>query len=128
MDYLGLACLGGFVGAVVTIGLKFIGNTSDYKQILLTILGAALSGTVLLFINRFRNTRALGAYCVGLLVAYMWAYTAAGVEAFESDDPNTHLIGMLHLGGVGLVTIVAAVLFLPPAFREVWGNKGGHTP
>lgn len=115
--------MGASWGHLSLYGLKFIGSAGDWKQILLTILGAALSGLVLVFIGRFKTTGALGAYCVGLLVAYMWAYTPTGVEAFQSADPNTHIIGLLHLGGLALISLVSAALFLPTGFPRTLGQQ-----
>ena len=38
MDYLGLLALGGFVGAIVTYGLKFIDGFSSFAQAITIIL------------------------------------------------------------------------------------------
>ena len=122
MDYLGLLALGGFVGAIVTYGLKFIDGFSSFAQAITIILAAALSGTAIVFLDRFTNkTSALGAYCVGLLVALMWAYARVAVDNIKSDNSSLRLLGWAHIVGVVVVTAVAAALVLPSAFREAWG-------
>lgn len=121
MDYLGLLALGGFVGAVVTYGLKFIDGFGSFAQAVTIILAAALSGTVVLFLDRFAHkTSALGAYSVGLLVALMWAYATVAVEHIKSDNSSLRLLGWAHMLGVVLITVAAAALVVPSAFREAW--------
>ncbi|MGE4070720.1 MAG: hypothetical protein AB7E72_06045 [Lysobacterales bacterium] len=122
MDYLGLFALGGFVGALATYGLKFIKDFTVFTKALTIIVTSALSGSVILFLDRFAQaTSALGAYSVGLLVALMWAYASSAVEQLHSQDRTIKLLGIAHIAACVLVSLVATALFLPPAFREVWG-------
>ena len=123
MDYLGMFALGGFVGSLVTFGLRFIGNFPTFAKALTMILGAALSGTVLLFIDRLDTGRAMGAYCVGLLISLMWSYARVAMDNLKSSSPAFRALGWAHIVGVVLATLVAAALVLPPAFVEVWNMK-----
>ena len=123
LDYLGMFALGGFVGALVTFGLRFITGFPTFAKALTMILGAALSGTVLLFIERLDSGRALGAYCVGLLIALMWAYARLAITHIKSTDRGLKVLGWAHIVGVVLATLVALALVLPPAFREMWSAK-----
>jgi hypothetical protein len=41
MDYIGLACLGLFVGGLGTIGVHFITTVGTFTQILTTVIGAS---------------------------------------------------------------------------------------
>jgi hypothetical protein len=50
----------------------------------------------------------------------MWAYIPIAVKNFTSPDPNVHLVGWAQFIGTAVVSIVAAALLLPPAFREAW--------
>jgi hypothetical protein len=121
VDYLGLFSLGAFVGAIVTYGLRFIDGFSSFAQAVTLILAAALSGTSIVFLDRFANkTPALGAYAVGLMVALMWAYAKVGVENITSENPSLRVLGWAHIVGVVIVSVAAAALVLPGAYREVW--------
>ena len=129
MDYLGLLALGGFVGAIATYGLRFIESFETFAKALTTIFTAVLSGTVILFLDRFTNVgKALGAYSVGLLLALMWAYVGSAVDNIGSKNASLRLLGWGHIFGVVIVSIVAAALVLPPAFREVWAKAEERPP
>ena len=120
MDYLGLFCLGGFIGALVTYGLQFAQALATWQQMLATIIAAVFTGAVITFIERFKNSPALGAYSVGLLVALMWAYAKTAVENVRSPDQAVQMLGWGHIIGAILVSVVAAALVLPPAFHDAW--------
>ena len=122
MDYLGLLCLGGSIGALAAFGLQFVTRVETWQQMLTTVIAAALAGTVLLFIDRFRSTKALGSYCVDLLLALMWAYANVAIANVKSPDPSIQLLGWLDIGATTLVSIVAAALVPPPAFRDAWAR------
>ncbi|MGA7814530.1 hypothetical protein [Caballeronia sp.] len=123
MDFLGLFALGGFVGSIVTYGLRFVQGYDVFVRSITTILAAALSGTAIVFIDRFSaHTSALGAYCVGLVIALMWAYSRIAVEHIGSDKPEIRLLGWAHIFGMVLSSVIAAALVLPPAFRDAWGK------
>jgi Kef-type K+ transport system membrane component KefB len=120
MDYLGLFCLGSFIGALVTYGLQFVNGLENWQQLLATIIAAVFTGAVITFVDRFKNSPALGAYAIGLLVALLWAYAKTGVDNIKSVEQALQWLGWLHIGGSTLISIAAAALFLPPAFRETW--------
>jgi hypothetical protein len=120
MDYLGLFCLGSFIGALVTYGLQFAQGLAAWQQMLATIIAAVFTGAVITFVDRFKNSPALGAYAIGLLVALMWAYAKVGVENIRSPLQSVQLLGWGHIGSAVLVSAVAAALVIPPAFRQAW--------
>jgi hypothetical protein len=123
MDHLGLLCLGGFIGALVTFGLQFVHQLSAWQSLLATIIAAVFTGGVIAFVDRFRHSPALGAYGVGLLIALMWSYSKVGIEDIKSPLVPLQLLGWAHIGGTALATLVAAALVLPPAFRDAWQNR-----
>src|SRR5262249_10453111 len=118
MYYVGLFSLGCFVGTLATFGLKFMTDAETWKQGLATMITATLAGSAALFVERFRTSDALGAYCVGLLIALMWTYSDVAVKNMKSTDPTSKILGWLQLTGIVLVSAMAAVLVLPTAFCE----------
>ena len=120
MDFLGLFCLGAFIGALVTYGLQFVSGLQNWQQLLATIIAAVFTGAVIAFVDRFRTSPALGAYPVGLLVALMWTYANVAVNHIKSPDKHLKMLGWGHIGAATLISVVAAALMLPPAFREAW--------
>lgn len=124
MDYLGLLCLGAFVGTIVTYGMHFITNWDSAAKAMTAILAAALSGASVAFLDHFsKHTEAVGAYCVGLLIALTWLYASVALANIRSDLPSLRLLGWLHLAGVVVINLVAAALVLPPAFRQMWSIR-----
>jgi hypothetical protein len=120
MDYLGLFCLGAFIGALVTYGLKFVSGLAAWQQMLATIIAAVFTGAVVTFVDRFKNSPALGAYAVGLLIALMWAYANVAIDNIRSPTRGLQLLGWSHIAGAALASVVAAALVLPPAFQQAW--------
>jgi hypothetical protein len=121
MDYLGLFCLGAFIGALVTYGLKFVEGLAGWQQLLATIITAVFTGAVVAFIDRFKNSPALGAYGVGLLISLLWAYASLALTNVQSSLQSVRILGWAHISGAVLASIIAAALVLPPAFRVAWG-------
>lgn len=120
MDYLGLFCLGAFVGTIATLGVRFINNVTEWQKVLAAVLPAVLSGVAISFVDRFKYSPSLGAYPLGLVAALMWAYADVGVKNLTSKQNNgIKVIGFLHLFAAGLVTIFSAVLTLVPAVEQV---------
>ncbi len=141
MDMLGLFSLGCFVGAIATFGLRFIKDAETWKQGLTTMIASTLSGTAILFVERFRNSGALGAYSLGLLIALLWTYSDEAVNKINAQDSGNapseartglvnsrsfQFLGWVHLVFIVLASLVAVALVLPPAFKDVWG--GGIEP
>ena len=120
MDYLGLFCLGAFVGALVTYGLPFVQGLGDWRTLLATIIAAVFTGVVIAFVDRFRTSKAIGTYAVGLLVALMWAYSRTAVALIKGSNDAVQILGWAQLAGTVVVTAIALALVLPPAFRDVW--------
>lgn len=124
MDYLGLfclGCLGCFIGALVTYGLPFVNAVQSWQSFIATIIAAVFTGVVIAFVDRFRTSKAVGAYAVGLLVALMWAYSSTAVKLIRDTTDNVFpILGWAQLAGTVVVTVVAVALVLPPAFRDAW--------
>lgn len=144
MDYLGLFALGCFVGTLATFGLRFIKDAETWKQGLTTMIASTLSGTAILFVERFRTSNALGAYSLGLLIALLWTYADEAVCKINAKEPETDaadpnaaknttpgmmnsysykFLGYAHLIFIVLASVIALALVLPPAFGDVWGDR-----
>lgn len=124
MDYLGLFCLGVFVGTIATLGVKYINDVSEWQKVLAAVLPAVLSGVAIAFVDRFKYAPSLGAYPLGLVAALMWAYSDVGVKNFTcGENKGTKAIGFLHLLAASLVTISSAVLVLVPALKQVHAEQ-----
>ena len=125
MDFLGLFALGVFVGCVATYGLQFISTYRNFAQGLTVILAATLSGTVVLFLDRFAQVgKALGAYSLGLLIALLLVYVPIALANIKSSQASIRWLGLAHIAACVLASLVAVALVLPPAFREVWASCG----
>ena len=74
MDYLGLFCLGAFVGTIATFGMNKVASLKDWQTVLSLTLPAVLSGAAMVFIDRFKYSPAFVCYSLGLVVSLMWAY------------------------------------------------------
>lgn len=66
MDYLGLFCLGAFVGVIASLGVRYIKDITQWQKVLAAILPAVLSGVALAYVNRFKYSPAIGCYPLGL--------------------------------------------------------------
>lgn len=117
MDYLGLFCLGCFVGAIATIGIRFINNLDNWGKVLGLALPAVLSGIAVVFVDKFKYSPAFGCYPLGLLVSLLWAYSDKAVEKLQSEKRATIRLGIAHLMGAVVVTGAAATIVVLPA---VW--------
>ncbi len=119
MDYLGLFCLGCFVGSIALVGLQFMTNSAKWKEGMTAMILATLSGSAVLFVDKFRNSPAIGAYPLGLLIALLWTYATVAIKNIRDDHRHIRVLGWLHMAGVVLINILAAALILPRAWAEV---------
>lgn len=130
MEYLGLLTLGTFLGAIAAIGVRYIDSVESWQKVLLAILPAVLSGVALAFVDRFKYSPALGAYPLGLVVAFLWTYGDVAARNFsglpiDPKDPTSggyrgqRLIGCLHLLASTLATLAALAMVSPPAIKQV---------
>lgn len=148
MDMLGLFSLGCFVGTLATFGLRFIKDAETWKQGLTTMIASTLSGTAILFVERFRTSGALGAYSLGLLIALLWTYSDEAVYKINAQTPQADatnpdaaknntapgmlesysykFLGYAHLVFIVIASAIALMLVLPPAFKDVWGMYHGQ--
>jgi len=128
MDYVGLFALGAFVGAIATVGLRYIRSVHTWMQGLATMIAATLSGTALLFVGHFNNSKALGAYPVGLLIALMWAYADVALKNIKSPEKPLRKLGYLHIYGVAAASVLAVGLVLFLSIRDNWNDTGDGKP
>lgn len=92
MDYLGLFCLGAFVGTIATLGLRHVKSLDEWQKVLAAVLPAVLSGVAMVTVDRFKNSAAFGAYPLGLVAALMWAYIDVAIanitDSSQSPRPS----------------------------------------
>ena len=124
MDYLGLFCLGAFVGTIATFGMGKVVSLKDWQTVLSLTLPAVLSGAAMVFIDRFKYSPAFGSYPLGLVVALLWAYTQKSIDNLKAGPTSVRILALLHLLVSALVTGAAAVVATVPAYLQVraeWG-------
>lgn len=122
MTYLGMCCLGAFVGGVLALGIDYIKTRTTYLQLSVAIIAAALSGTVVGYFDylaRQGSNQGLFTYPIGLLLALLWYYARFGVGYIIRGNPVQRTLGSLHLCAIAIATIAALVLVFPVAYVEV---------
>jgi hypothetical protein len=85
---LGLLTLGAFVGAIATLGVRYVNFVESWQKILLAILPAVLSGVAIAFVDRFKYSPALGAYPLRLIVAFLWTYGGSADPRRMENRPS----------------------------------------
>ena len=128
MDYLGMLCLGGFVGGILCLGLNHATTLNDFTKVVVFIFASSLSGGVFGFIQFYISKKTqvgLPAYPVGLALALLWYYASSSVELIKQETikPEMRALAWWHIWGVGISTALTLVLVLPPAFKEAWTAK-----
>lgn len=118
-----MLALGIFVGSIITNGVIKTKDWTKLHGLLLTLLGAALSGTVFGFIDYLGGQRlgeALFNYPIGLVLGMMWVYVYAAAEHIRE---GYHWLGWLHIVGVVIATVLALLILFSPAFRALLPTK-----
>lgn len=121
MSYLGLLCLGVFVGTLLCIAVRKTTDWSDAVKVVVAMLGAALSGTVLIAIKGWIGVSAgdeIFMYPVGLAWSLLWLYTDQAIENVRSPVVNQQIVGWLHVGGMILGTVLVLLLLLSNDLRK----------
>jgi hypothetical protein len=121
MDYVGLFCLGIFVGSIAAVGLRFISDANTWKQGMTAMIAATLSGATVLFVDRYKDSAAIGAYPMGLLIALIWGYIPVAVANIKSNQKVERVIGYLHLSAAVVATLLASGLIVPFAWKAAVG-------
>jgi hypothetical protein len=119
MGTLGMTALGVFIGAVITIGIRQIKDWSKLRQLLTTLISAALAGAAFTFIQYVGESglgTAIFFYPVGLVLGLGWANAPAAAENLRSNKP---LIGWLHIVGLAALTFFVVAVLFSPSFRSL---------
>jgi hypothetical protein len=119
MDYLGLFCLGVFVGTIATFGMGKVVSLKDWQTVLSLTLPAVLSGAAMVFIDRFKYSPAFGSYPLGLVVALLWAYTQKSIDNLKAGPTSVRILAVLHLLASALVTGAGAFVATVPAVLQL---------
>jgi hypothetical protein len=119
MDYLGLLCLGAFVGTIATFGLRRVESIKDWQTVLGFTLPAVLSGAAVVFVDRFKYSPAFGCYPLGLVVALMWAYVQVAINNIRNGPASLRVLGILHIAAASTVSISAAFIATVPAYLQL---------
>lgn len=120
MDYLGLFCLGVFIGTVSIIGVRYVKDLQQWQNVFIAILPVVLSGATIAFVDRFKYSPAIGCYPLGLVAALMWIYIDKAVENFiDVDKKGMKRIGILHIFASSLVTALSITLVSIPAYLQI---------
>ncbi len=119
MDYLGLFCLGAFVGTIATFGMGKVVSLKDWQTVLSLTLPAVLSGAAMVFIDRFKYSPAFGSYPLGLVVALLWAYTQKSIDNLKAGPTSVRILALLHLLVSALVTAAGAFVATVPAYLQL---------
>lgn len=119
MDYLGLLCLGAFVGSIAALGVRYIKSIDQWEKVLAAVLPAVLSGVALAFVERFKESAALGCYPLGLVLAMLWTYADVAVENAASANSRLALIGWGHIAACVVASLAALTLALIPAMLQL---------
>jgi len=119
MDYLGLFCLGAFVGTIATFGMNKVVSLKDWQTVLSLTLPAVLSGAAMVFIDRFKYSPAFGCYPLGLVAALMWAYTQKSIDNLKAGPTSVRILALLHLFASAVVTAAGAFVATVPAYLQL---------
>jgi O-antigen ligase len=122
MDYLGLFCLGVFVGTIATLGLRRVETIPDWEKVLAFTLPAVLSGAAMVFLDRFKFSPAFGCYPLGLVAALVWAYiTVALAHVRKADEPSAwrRALSWAHIVLAFVITAAAGIGTAIPAYLQI---------
>lgn len=122
MGHLGLLALGVFVGTLLCIAVRRTTNWSDPVKVVVSLLGAALSGVVFTFIEKMMGDslgQALYMYPVGLAWSLLWLYADQALDNIKSTDSSLKIVGFLHLLGMIIGTTLVLLLLLSKPFRDL---------
>ncbi|WP_284617527.1 hypothetical protein [Aquabacterium humicola] len=119
MEYLGLLCLGAFVGAIATVGLRRLDPLADWRRALVVLLPALLAGMAMVFVDRFRYSPAFGAFPLGLLVSLLWTTIDSALERTKASEAAARVTGWVHVATAVFLAVVSTVLAGLPASQQV---------
>ena len=122
VGYIGMLCLGGFVGGFLVLGLDDTTGMENWQKVVSTSFAAAFSGVLFAFIQligRDKIGEAMFMYPVGPPLAMLWYYGRDAGKNMASPDPATKLLGWGHMALLLGLSGVAVALSLFPTFRSV---------
>jgi hypothetical protein len=124
MEYVGLLCLGAFVGAIATIGLRRLDPLADWRRVVAVIMPALLAGMAMVFVDRFRYSPAFGAFPLGLLVSLLWTTIDSALERTKATLAPARATGWVHIVTAAVLAVASTVLAGLPASQQVIAEAG----
>lgn len=111
IEFIGMLCMGAFVGGVLNYGLSKIKDDNSFSKIVTTIFGAAFSGVVFVFLQKLVNSantdsRQIYMYPIGLILALLWAQIPNTIEKrIKAENVYVKVIGIIHFLAVSVMTV-----------------------
>lgn len=118
IEYVGMLSMGAFVGGILNFGLKHINDNKAFQKVATTILGAAFSGVVFVFLQYVYGKqtdpsflRSVFMYPVGLILSLLWSQIVETIEErITSSKPSKRILGWAHVLAVSIASIAIVVL------------------
>jgi hypothetical protein len=117
MRWLGMFCLGGFMGFVICFGLTQITDWSNPGTIFSAVVSTAIAGGTFTFIQWLNgDTPGVAPFFYPVGLAY--GALCANIRWVTGDDINWWIAG-LHIGAFAFASVALLLLFVCPPFRKV---------
>lgn len=120
MSFVGMLCLGLFVGAVIGLVMVKDSILSATNKTFSAIFGAAIGGGIGAFIQYIDAPLgdAVYAYPMGLVLGFIWPFVKGSWELVrEKDGIKNHPIAALHVLAVVLVSVLTFLIVMIPQVR-----------
>mgnify|MGYP001794699759 CR=1 FL=1 len=125
MSFLGMLCLGLFVGGVIGLIMTQESQLSATSKTFTAIFCAAIGGGIGAFIQYIETPvgDAVYAYPMGLVLGFIWPFVKGSWALVrEKDGVKKHPVATLHVVAVFLVSGMTFSVVMFPQFRSVLEN------
>ncbi|MEL6682554.1 MAG: hypothetical protein AAFQ09_07900 [Pseudomonadota bacterium] len=126
MSYLGLLCLGLFVGGVIGLATSESSMWEKSTGGISAVLGAALGGALGVFLQYIPADQGLGdavfAYPIGLVLGFIWPFGRGSWGIIKKKEPGNKFLAGLHISALVGVSALTFYLVMVPNGRA-WLNQ-----